>query len=48
MDSKKFWIVLAVIIVGFFGFVMFNKSDKDSAGCQAPNIINSQSILELA
>lgn len=32
MDSKKFWIVIAVIIIGFFGFVMFSKSDKDNAG----------------
>lgn len=29
MDGKKFWIVLAVIIVGFFGFIIFNK-DKTS------------------
>lgn len=35
MDSKGFWIVLAVIIVGFFGFIMFNKSDKDTAGSSA-------------
>lgn len=32
MDGKKFWIVLAVIIVSFFGFAMFNKSDKDNGG----------------
>lgn len=32
MDSKKFWIILAVIIVGFFGFAMFGKSDKNNAG----------------
>lgn len=32
MDSKKFWIVLAVIIVGFFGFAMFGKSDKNNSG----------------
>lgn len=31
MDGKKFWIILAVIIVGFFGFVMFNK-EKSSDG----------------
>ncbi len=31
MDGKKFWIVLAVIIVGFFGLVMF-KSDKNNEG----------------
>jgi protein-disulfide isomerase len=28
MDGKGFWIILAVIIVGFFGFVMFSKDDK--------------------
>ena len=32
MDGKKFWIVLAVIIVGFLGFAMFGKSDKNNAG----------------
>ena len=33
MDSKRFWIILAVIIVGFFGFVMFNKGESsDSNG----------------
>jgi protein-disulfide isomerase len=31
MDGKGFWIILAVIIVGFFGFVMFGKSDKNSS-----------------
>lgn len=29
MDSKRFWIVLAVIIVGSFGFIIFDK-DKSS------------------
>lgn len=28
MESKKFWIILTVIIVGFFGVVMFNKKEK--------------------
>lgn len=28
MESKKFWIILTVIIVGFFGIVTFNKKDK--------------------
>ncbi len=33
MDGKGFWIILAVIIVGFFGFVMFNKGESsDSSG----------------
>lgn len=27
MDSKKFWIILAVIIAGFIGFITFNKND---------------------
>lgn len=31
MDGKKFWIFLAVIIIGFFGYVMFSKSNKDSS-----------------
>ncbi len=35
MDGKKFWIVLAVIVVGFFGFAMFNKSNKDTASSSA-------------
>ena len=33
MDSKRFWIILAVILVGFFGFIMFNKDKtSDSSG----------------
>lgn len=28
MDSKRFWIILAVIMLGFFGFIMYSKKDK--------------------
>lgn len=28
MDSKRFWVILFVIIVGLFGIFMFNKKDK--------------------
>ena len=33
MDSKRFWIILAVILVGFFGYIMLNKDKtSDSSG----------------
>lgn len=32
MDSKRFWIILAVIAIGFVGIVMFNNKDIDSTG----------------
>lgn len=35
MDNKKFWIVLAVIVVGFFGFITLNKSDKTGGNSAA-------------
>lgn len=35
MDSKRFWIILAVIIVGFFGFIMFNKEKGSNGGSAA-------------
>lgn len=35
MDSKKFWIVLVVILVGFFGFIMFNKEKGSDSGSSA-------------
>ncbi len=41
MDSKKFWIVVAVIIVGFFGFVMFNNKDKAAEGGSAASVKGS-------
>lgn len=43
MDGKRFWIILAVIIVGFFSFVLFNKekaSDSSSNSASAQGSSN--------
>lgn len=35
MESKKFWIILAVIFVGFAGFIMFNKNKASESSSSA-------------
>lgn len=42
MDSKRFWIILAVIMVGFFGVMMFTKKDKAAENGSATSSQGSQ------
>lgn len=42
MDSKGFWIILAVVVIGFFGIVMFNKKDKEAESSSSTSSQGSQ------
>lgn len=44
MDSKRFWIILAVIMVGFFGVIMFSKKDKAAENGSASSSQGSQNF----
>jgi len=44
MDSKRFWIILAVVIVGFFGIMTFNKKDRAAESSSSSNSQGSQNF----
>ena len=44
MDSKRFWIILAVIIVGFFGIMTYSKKDKVADSSSSSSSQGSQNF----
>lgn len=44
MDGKRFWIILAIIIVGFFGFVLLSKDKGTNSGNNSVSAQGSNNV----